>query len=123
MPAIALLKIRSDFTARKIRGLSIFFVVLSNGEKKVLGWKGNAARLSNDAANQPSSPSSLVLPLDYPKKAIAFPIRRMNGDNSTNPKKAIAFPPLPIATETRENLEQSTSLSPLPSSHENELQP
>jgi hypothetical protein len=71
MAAIAHFKIRSDFTARKIRGLSIFSVGLSHGEKKVLEWKGNAARLSNDAANQPSSPSSLVLPLDYPKKVIA----------------------------------------------------
>jgi hypothetical protein len=39
MAAIALSKIRSDFTARKIRGLSIFSVGLPHGEKKVLEWE------------------------------------------------------------------------------------
>ena len=37
--AIALFKIKRDFIARKIRGLSIFSVGLPHGEKKVLEWE------------------------------------------------------------------------------------
>ncbi len=77
MAAIALFSDQIWFHCQKNSRAIHFFCRFVSWRKKTFlgwevgGWKGNAARLSNDAANQPSSPSSLVLPLDYPKKAIA----------------------------------------------------
>jgi len=51
--AIALFKIKLDFIARKIRGLSIFSVGLSHGEKKV--WSGE---WEGDRRHQQSYPGN-----------------------------------------------------------------